>query len=135
MNLVLNWEKCHFMVKGGIALGHKICKKGIEVERAKIEVIEKFPAPNSVKGICSFLGHGGFYHWFIKYFSKVEYPWCKLLEKDVKFVFDEACLKAFECLKERSILAPIIIVPDWSLPFEVMCDASGVELGAILGHR
>ena len=61
-NLVLNWEKCHFMVKEGIVLGHKISCKGIEVERAKIEVIEKLPPPSSVKGIKSFLGHAGFYH-------------------------------------------------------------------------
>ncbi|GKE79249.1 reverse transcriptase domain-containing protein [Tanacetum coccineum] len=49
-NLVLNWEKCHFMVKEGIVLGHKISKSGIEVERAKVDVIAKLPHPTSIKG-------------------------------------------------------------------------------------
>ena len=53
-NLVLNWEKCHFMVRKGIVLGHKISARGIEVDIAKVEVIEKFPPPTSMKGIRSF---------------------------------------------------------------------------------
>ena len=60
-SLVLNWEKCHFMVTEGIVLGHKVSQKGIEVDRAKIEIIEKLPPPSSVKEIRSFLGHAGFY--------------------------------------------------------------------------
>jgi hypothetical protein len=52
-----NWEKCHFMVQEGIVLRHKISEKGIEVDKAKIEVIEQLPPPTNVKGICSFLGH------------------------------------------------------------------------------
>ncbi|GJS81373.1 reverse transcriptase domain-containing protein [Tanacetum coccineum] len=60
-NLVLNWEKCHFMVKEGIVLGHKISKSGLEVDRAKVEVIAKLPYPTTVKGVRSFLGHAGFY--------------------------------------------------------------------------
>jgi hypothetical protein len=68
-DLVLNWEKCHFMVHEGIVLGHKISEKGIEVGRAKIEVIEQLPPPTNVKGIHSFLGHAGFYRRFIQNFS------------------------------------------------------------------
>ena len=68
-NLVLNWDKCHFMVQEGIVLGHRISARGIEVDRAKIETIEKLPPPSSVKGIRSFLGHTGFYRRFIKDFS------------------------------------------------------------------
>ncbi|XP_062080896.1 uncharacterized protein LOC133785693 [Humulus lupulus] len=105
-------------------LGHKVSKQGIEVDRAKIEVIEKLPPPTSVKSVRSFLGHAGFYRRFIKDFSKISKPLCNLLEKDTPFHFDEACLKAFEELKGRLVSTPIIVTSDWSLPFELMCDAS-----------
>ncbi|KAJ9556038.1 hypothetical protein OSB04_010652 [Centaurea solstitialis] len=85
-DLVLNWDKCHFMVKEGIVLGHLISKRGIEVDRAKLEVIEKLPEPTTVKGIRSFLGHA-------------------------------------------------VVTPDWTKPFEVMCDASDWAVGAVLGQR
>src|SRR3954469_15742140 len=77
-NLVLNWEKCHFMVNKGIVLGHKISKRGIEVKKAKIEAIERMPYPMDIKGIRSFLGHGGFYRIFIKDFSKNLRPFTNL---------------------------------------------------------
>ena len=134
-NLVLNWEKCHFMVQEGIVLGHKVSAKGIEVDKAKIETIEKLPPPTSVKGIRSFLGHAGFYRRFIKDFSKISKPLCNLLEKDIPFEFDESCLEAYRILKEKLITAPIIVAPDWNIPFELMCDASDFAVGAVLGQR
>jgi hypothetical protein len=70
-DLVLNWEKCHFMVRQGIVLGHKISEKGIMVDKAKIEVIDQLPPPTNVKGIHSFLGHAGFYQRFIQNFSQI----------------------------------------------------------------
>nr|GEY66342.1 reverse transcriptase domain-containing protein [Tanacetum cinerariifolium] len=85
--LALNWEKSHFMVKEGIVLGHKISKKGIEVDKAKIEVISKLPHSTTVKGICSFLGHAGFYRRFIKDFLKISRPMTHLLEKNSPFIF------------------------------------------------
>ncbi|XP_050136150.1 uncharacterized protein LOC126611867 [Malus sylvestris] len=96
-NLVLNWEKCHFMAKQGIVLG--------------------------------------FYRRFIKDFSKISTPLCRLLQKDVTFDFNEECEKAFKHLKEMLTSAPIIRPPDWSIPFELMCDASDYALGAVLGQR
>lgn len=134
-NLVLNWEKCHFMVKEGIVLGHRISGQGIEVDRAKIQIIEKLQPPNSVKGIRSFLGHAGFYRRFIHDFSKITKPLCKLLEKDVPFNFSNECLNAFNTLKEKLTSAPVIVAPDWDLPFELMCDASDLAVGAVLGQR
>ncbi|RVW81159.1 Retrovirus-related Pol polyprotein from transposon 17.6 [Vitis vinifera] len=90
-DLVLNWEKCHFMVQKGIVLGHIISKNGIEVDKAKVELIVKLPPPTNVKGIRQFLGHAGFYRRFIKDFSKISKPLCELLVKDAKFVWDEKC--------------------------------------------
>ncbi|PIN12571.1 DNA-directed DNA polymerase [Handroanthus impetiginosus] len=134
-NLVLNWEKCHFMVQEGIVLGHKVSNRGIEVDKAKLEIIEKLPPPTSVKGVRSFLGHAGFYRSFIKDFSKISKPLCNLLEKDTPFKFDNACLDAFNNLKGRLVSASIITVPDWTFPFELMCDASDFAIGAVLGQQ
>ncbi|GJV14141.1 reverse transcriptase domain-containing protein [Tanacetum coccineum] len=88
-NLFLNWEKCHFMYREGIVLGHKISKSGIEVDRAKVDVIIKLPHPTTVKGT----------------------------------------------LKKKLTEAPILVVPDWNLPFELMCDASDFAIDAVLGQR
>ncbi|XP_020203761.1 uncharacterized protein LOC109789258 [Cajanus cajan] len=134
-NLVLNWEKCHFMVTEGIVLGHKISCRGIEVDKAKIEVIEKLPPPVNVKGIKSFLGHAGFYRRFIKDFSKIAKPLSNLLNKDTPFKFDSNCLSAFETLKNKLISAPVITAPNWQFGFELMCDASDYAIGAVLGQR
>ncbi|KAK1618114.1 hypothetical protein QYE76_023631 [Lolium multiflorum] len=134
-NLILNWEKCHFMVNEGIVLGHKISERGIEVDRAKVEAIEKMPYPRDVKGIRSVLGHAGFYRRFIKDFSKISKPLTNLLQKDVPFVFDDDCKEAFETLKKALTTAPIVEPPDWNLPFEIMCDASDFAVGAVLGQR
>ncbi|KAL4283519.1 hypothetical protein GQ457_16G018000 [Hibiscus cannabinus] len=134
-NLVLNWEKCHFMVDEGIVLGHKISSKGMEVDKAKIEVISKLPPPTIVKGIRSFLGHAGFYRRFIGDFSKITKPLCALLEQGRPFEFNEDCTKAFNLLKQKLVTAPIVEPPDWKLPFELMCDASDYAVGAVLGQR
>ena len=134
-NLVLNWENCHFMVQEGIVLGHRISARGIEVDQAKIEAIEKLPPPSSVKGIRSFLGHAGFYRRFIKDFSQIAKPLSNLLVQGIPFEFDSQCLKAFTVLKDKLISAPIVVAPDWSFPFELMCDASDYAIGAVLGQK
>ncbi|GJY00589.1 reverse transcriptase domain-containing protein [Tanacetum coccineum] len=134
-NLSLNWEKSHFMVKEGIVLGHKISKSGIEVDRAKVEVIAKLPHPTTVKGVRSFLGHAGFYRRFIQDFSKIARPMTHLLEKETPFFFSEECIESFNTLKRKLTEAPILIAPDWDLPFELMCDASDFAIGAVLGQR
>ncbi|GJY01033.1 reverse transcriptase domain-containing protein [Tanacetum coccineum] len=123
-NLVLNWEKCHFMCREGIVLGHKISKFEIKVDRAKVDVIAKLPYPTTIKGVRSFLGHAGFYRRFIQDFSKIARPMTHLLEKETPFVFSKDCIDAFQTLKKKLTKAPILVVPDWNLPFELMCDAS-----------
>nr|CAN70628.1 hypothetical protein VITISV_036144 [Vitis vinifera] len=134
-DLVLNWEKCHFMVQQGIVLGHIISERGIEVDKTKVELIFKLPSPTTVKGVRQFLGHAGFYRRFIKDFSKLSKPLCELLAKDAKFVWDERCQRSFEQLKQFLTTAPIVRAPNWQLPFEVMCDASDFAIRAVLGQR
>ncbi|GJU03174.1 reverse transcriptase domain-containing protein [Tanacetum coccineum] len=126
-------EKCHFMVKEGIVLGHKISKTGIEVDKAKVDVIAKLPHPTTVKGIRSFLSHAGFYRRFIQDFSKIARPMTHLLEKETPFIFSKECIEAFETLKLKLTQAPILVALDWDLPFEIMCDAS--EFAVVLGQR
>ncbi|RDY10529.1 Retrovirus-related Pol polyprotein from transposon 17.6, partial [Mucuna pruriens] len=134
-NLVLNFEKCHFMVTEGIVLGHLVSNRGIEVDKAKIDVITSLLNPSSVREVRSFLGHAGFYRRFIKDFSKLALPLSKLLQKDVDFNFDQPCIEAFQELKNKLTSAPILQAPSWDLPFELMCDASNSALGAVLGQR
>ena len=122
------------MVCEGIILGHLVSERGIEVDKAKIEVIEQLPPPVNVKGIHSFLGHAGFYRWFIKDFSQIARPLTNLLAKDAPFECIDECLNAFHTLKKAFISAPIIKPPNWSLPFEIMCDASDYAVGAVLGQ-
>ncbi|KAL2242612.1 UNVERIFIED_CONTAM: Transposon Ty3-G Gag-Pol polyprotein [Sesamum indicum] len=134
-NLVLNYEKCHFMVDQGLILGHIVSSRGIEVDKSKIDVIKSLPYPASVREIRSFLGHAGFYRRFIKDFSKIAQPLCALLQKDVTFTFDEECMKAFDKLKDSLTSAPVIRPLDWNHPFEIMCDASNHAIGAVLGQK
>jgi hypothetical protein len=107
-NLVLDWEKCHFMVKQGIVLGHVISYRGIEVDKEKVDLISNLPPPRTVKEVCSFLGHAGFYRRFIQDFSKIAWPLCKLLVKEAPFIFDEDYKKAFGTLKKILTSTPII---------------------------
>ena len=100
------------MVTEGIVLGHKISVAGFEVDQAKIAVIKTLMSPTTVKGIRSFLGHAGFYRKFIKDFSKISKPLCRLLEKDANFDFDESCRSSFEEIKSRLVLAPIMLTPN-----------------------
>ncbi|GKD33260.1 reverse transcriptase domain-containing protein [Tanacetum coccineum] len=106
-HLVLNWENCHFMVKEGIVLGHKVSSAGLEVDKAKIDVISKLP-PLLIS---------------------------KLLEKDTPFEFDDECQKAFELLKEKLTCAPVIISPNWNLSFELMYDAFDFAVKVVLGQK
>ncbi|GKE56394.1 reverse transcriptase domain-containing protein [Tanacetum coccineum] len=93
------------------------------------------PHPITVKGVRSFLGHAGFYRRFIQDFSKISRPMTHLLEKETPFVFSKECVEAFNALKKKLTKAPILVTPDWDLPFEIMCDASDFAVGTVLGQR
>ncbi|GJT25108.1 reverse transcriptase domain-containing protein [Tanacetum coccineum] len=126
-NLALNWEKSHFMVKDGIVIGHKISNKGIEVDKAKIDVIAKLHHPTTVKGFRSFLGHASFYRRFIKDFSKISRPMTHLLEKNTSFIFSEECIQAFQTLKKKLTEALILIAPNWTSPLSLSDHLSRLE--------
>ncbi|XP_027343051.1 uncharacterized protein LOC113855618 [Abrus precatorius] len=106
-NLVLNYEKCHFMVKEGVVLGHLISERGIQVDKVKIDVISSLSYPVFVREVRSFFGHAGFYRRFIRDFSTIALPLSSLLQKDVLFLFTDSC-EAFEELRRRLTTAPII---------------------------
>ena len=97
--------------------------------------MHSLPPPTNVREVHSFLGHAGFYRRFIKDFSKITIPLCKLLQKDVEFHFDDKCKKAFETLKGLLTSSPIMQPPNWNMPFEIMCDASDYAIGAVLGQK
>ena len=121
------------MVTEGIVLGNMISVARLEVDQAKVSIIRNLMPPTTVKGIKSFLGHARFYRRFIKYFSKIARPLCRLLEKDTKFNFDESCQNSFEEIKSGLVEAPTMAKPNWNREFEIMCDASDFAMGAVLG--
>jgi hypothetical protein len=98
-------------------------------------LISNLPPPCTVKEIHSFLGHVGLYRRFIKDFSKIARPLCRLLAKETPFEFDEECVKAFGALKEILTSTPVIRPLSWGEPFEIMCDASDYTVGAVLGQH
>ena len=133
--LVLSWEKSHFMVREGIVLGHLVSSKGLEVDKAKVELIEDLALPKSIRELRSFLGHVGFYRSFIQDFAKVSKPLTSLLCKEKDFIIEEEGKHAFMQLKQALVEAPILQSPNWDLPFEIMCDASDFAVGAVFGQR
>ena len=133
--LVLSWEKSHFMVREGIVLRHLVSSKGLEVDKAKVEVIQDLALPTSIRELRSFLGHVGFYSRFIQDFAKVSKPLTSLLCKEKDFIIEEEGKHAFMQLKQALVKAPILQSPNWDLPFEIMCDASDFAVGTVLGQR
>ena len=123
------------MVTEGIVLRHRISTAGLEVDKAKVSIIKTLLPPTTIKGIRSFFGPAGFYRRFIKDFSKIARPLCRLLEKDAKFNFDESCQYSFEEIKSRLVEAPIMAKPDWNKEFEIMYDANDYVMGVISGQK
>jgi hypothetical protein len=119
----------------GIVLGHHLSVEGIKVDPTKIEVIVNLPSPKTQKDVRRFLGHAGYYRRFIENFTKVASPMFKLLMKDTKFCWDDNCQSAFEELKAKLCMAPVLRGPNWSLPFHISTDASDTTLGGVLGQK
>ena len=130
---MLSWEKSHFMVREGVVLGHIVSGKGLEVDKAKTEVIQNLPLPSTVKDLRSLLRPVGFHRRFIQDSAKVSKPLTTILCKDKDFIIDEEGKRAFTMLKQALIEAPILQSHNKDLPFEIMHDASDYVVGAVLG--
>ena len=123
------------MVQEGVVLEHLISGKGLEMDKAKIKVIQNISLPATLRDLQSFREHVSFYQRFIRDFAKVSKPLTALLYKDKDFIIDKEGECTFKILKQALIEAPILRSPNWDLAFEIMCDASNYALGAVLGHR
>ena len=106
----------------------------MEVDKAKVEVIQDLARPKSIRELRSFLGHVDFYHHFIRHFSKVSKPLTSLLCKDNDFIIEEEGKHTFMQLNQSLVEAPILKSHNWDLPFEIMCDASDFGVGTVLGQ-
>jgi len=133
--LSLSHEKCFMMVEEGIVLGHHILAKGIKVDQNKIEVIKQLPSPKNQIDIRIFLGHAGYYRRFIKNFSRIAAPMFSLLTKDADFSWTKDCQSAFETIKEKLTITPVLRGPNWTLPFHIQTDSSNESIGAVLGQK
>jgi hypothetical protein len=130
--LYAKFSKCEFWLKSVNFLGHTTSHDGISVDPSKVQEVMDWKPPKSVHQIRSFLGLAGYYRRFIPDFSRIAKPMTELLKKGVKFVWSEACEKAFHTLRQHLTSAPVLVQPDNSKPFEVFCDASGTGLGYVL---
>ena len=123
------------MVIEGIVLRHLVSSKGLEVDKAKVEVIKDLALPKLIPELRSFIGHVGLYHRFIKDFAKVSKPLTPFLCKKNDFIIEEEGKHAFMQLKQSLVEAPILESLNWDLPLEIMCDASNFAVGVVLGQR
>jgi hypothetical protein len=127
-NFSLNNEKCNMLHTEGVVLGHHISLAGIQVDPV-------ISVPTTQKDLCNYLGHAGYYRRFIENFTKLASPLFQLLTKATKFSWIDQCQTAFETLKEKLSIAPILQGPNWSLPFHTSTDASDTTIGVVLGQK
>lgn len=133
-NLKLQLEKCHFLKKEVVYLGHVCSEAGALPNPSNTACVQTFPVPRTVRQVQSFLGLANYYRKFIPNFSKIAEPINKLLRKNTKFCWTPECNQAFSELKSKLINPPLLIYPDFSKPFTLTTDASNVALGAVLSQ-
>lgn len=132
--LYINLGKCSFLTTEIAFLGFYINQFGISIDPSKISAIQKWPKPTSVRDIQCFLGLASFYRKFIKHFSSIAAPSTECLKKG-KFLWDKNQDSSFETLKDKLSNTPVLGLPDFSQPFEVAVDASGIGIGAVLSQK
>ena len=130
--LYAKFSKCEFWLTEVGFLGHVVSTSSVSVDPRKVEVVMSWEKPKSVFEIRSFLGLAGYYRRFIEDFSRLAAPMTRLTRKEVKFVWDDSCERAFQELKRRLTLAPILIVPERGQRYTVYCDVSKDRLGCVL---
>ena len=127
-------KKCILFSPFGVFLGHIVCKQGLLVDPSKISIIVDLPPPTSVRQLCTTLGHTGYYRKFIKGYAQITKAMEKLLKKDNKFQWTKECHKSIDTLKQKMVIVPILVFPDWSKEFNVHVDAFSIALGVVLEH-
>jgi hypothetical protein len=130
--LYANLSKCEFWIREVLFLGHIINKEGLAVDPKKVADILNWKAPTDARGIKSFIGMAGYYRRFIEGFSKITEPMTALLGNKVEFKWTQKYQEAFEALKEKLTIAPVLVLPDVHKPFSVYCDACYTGLGCVL---
>jgi hypothetical protein len=135
VNLRLNPNKCCFAAKSIVFLGHVVNKEGTKPDPSKIDAVLRFPAPKTVTNVRSFLGLTGSYRKYLRGYSRIASPLFELTKKDMAFVWDQNCQRAFDDLKRALVEAPILVRPDFKEPFCLDVDWSTKGVGAILSQR
>ncbi|XP_031375623.1 uncharacterized protein LOC116190098 [Punica granatum] len=130
--LYANLKKCEFFLESVVFLGFVVSSKGVEVDEEKVKAIREWPTPTTIAEVRSFHGLAGFYRRFVRNFSTIAAPLTEIIKKEVGFRWGKEQENAFNTLKEKLSSAPLLILPDFSKPFEIECDASGIGIGAVL---
>jgi hypothetical protein len=129
--LFLKQSKCAFGASEVKYLGYIVGQDGVKVDPKKIEAMQDWPHPKTLKRLCGFMGLMGYYRKFVKNYGKIATPLTALLKKNY-FNWTPAVDQAFHALKESMCTTPILALPDFKKTFVLECDASGKEIGAVL---